>query len=110
MKHAMLINYGLCTGCQTCEVSCLKEKRLDPEEWGIKVQQIGPKKLGDAWEWDYVPVSSRLCDLCEERRAAGKPAACELQCLAKVIEILPLDRIPQRMEELGGSKVTCFMP
>ena len=45
-----------------------------------------------------------------QRERGGKPAACELQCLAKVIEILPLDRIPQRMEELGGSKVTCFMP
>ena len=73
MEYGMLINYGLCTGCDTCEVSCLKEKGLNADEWGIKVQQIGPKKLGGAWEWDYVPVPSRLCDLCTERRAQGRP-------------------------------------
>lgn len=110
MKYAMLINYGLCTGCQSCEVSCLKEKRLDEEEWGIKVEQIGPKKLDGKWEWDYVPVPSRLCDLCGERVAAGKKAACELHCLAQVIEVLPVEAVPARMVELGGKKVSCFMP
>lgn len=110
MEYGMLINYGLCTGCDTCEVSCLKERGLNSDEWGIKVQQIGPKKLGGAWEWDYVPVPSRLCDLCAERRAQGKVAPCEMHCLAKVIEILPVDKIAERMVELGGKKVTCFMP
>ncbi|MGI6220818.1 MAG: hypothetical protein ACOYIP_02920 [Coriobacteriales bacterium] len=108
-QYAMLIDYGHCTGCDSCEVSCCKEKGLPLEEWGIKVQQIGPKKLGDKWEWDYVPVPSRLCDLCADRLEDGKVPLCQLHCLAKVIEVIPVEDVPARMVELGG-KVTCFMP
>lgn len=110
MDYGMLINYGLCTGCQSCEISCLKEKDLESGEWGIKVEQIGPERLGGEWEWDYVPVPSRLCDLCAGRVEEGKPASCELHCLAKVIEVLPVQDMAARMVELGGKKVCCFMP
>lgn len=110
MDYGMLINYGLCTGCQSCEISCLKEKGLEGGEWGIKVEQIGPERLGGEWEWDYVPVPSRLCDLCAGRVEEGKPASCELHCLAKVIEVLPVQDMAARMVELGGKKVCCFMP
>lgn len=110
MQYGMLIDYRLCTGCHTCEVSCRKEKGLPLEEWGILVEQIGPKKLGRAWEWDYVPIPSRLCNLCENRRQEGKKAACELHCLANVIEILPIGDIPKRMAELDHGKVSCFLP
>ena len=110
MEYGMLINYGLCTGCQSCEISCLKEKDLESGEWGIKVEQIGPERLGGEWEWDYVPVPSRLCDLCAGRVEEGKPASCELHCLAKVIEVLPVQDMAARMVELGGKKVCCFMP
>ncbi len=110
MDYGMLINYGLCTGCQSCEISCLKEKQLEGGEWGIKVEQIGPARLGGKWEWDYVPVPSRLCDLCAGRVEEGKPASCELHCLAKVIEVLPVEEMAARMVELGGKKVCCFMP
>ena len=110
MRYGMLIDYGLCTGCKSCEVSCRKEKELPLEEWGILVEQIGPKRLAGEWEWDFVPVPSRLCDLCEERRAEGKKAACELHCLAQVIEILPLEDLGRRMAELDHGKVNCFLP
>lgn len=110
MAYGMFINFGLCTGCQSCEISCRKEKGLSLEEWGIEVEQIGPKKLGGKWEWDYVPIPSSLCDLCADRRAAGGVAPCEMHCLAKVIEILPLEEIPKRMQEVGGKKTSCFMP
>ena len=109
MEYGMLINYGLCTGCDTCEVndqgyaSEVAAKKMDSLKGDLE-------KLGGAWEWDYVPVPSRLCDLCAERRAQGKVAPCEMHCLAKVIEILPVDKIAERMVELGGKKVTCFMP
>ena len=109
MSDVMLINYGFCTGCHSCEVSCRKEKRLPLDEWGIQVQQIGPEKLGGEWEFDYVPVPSRLCDLCEGRRADGQKALCELHCLANVIEILPAEDAAKRLVELG-SKTSCFVP
>ena len=109
MSDVMLINYGFCTGCHSCEVSCRKEKGLPLDEWDVRVQQIGPEQLGGAWEFDYVPVHSRLCDLCATRRASGEKALCELHCLANVIEILPADEAARRMIELG-SKVSCFIP
>lgn len=73
------------------------------------MQQIGPEKLGGAWEFDYVPVPSRLCDLCAGRRDDGEKALCELHCLANVIEVLPAEQAAERMSKLG-SKVACFVP
>jgi len=110
MQYGMLIDYSLCTGCRSCEVSCRKEHDLPLEEWGILVQTIGPKKLGGKWEFDYVPVPSRLCNLCAGRKAEGKKAACELHCLANVIEILPVEDLSARMVELGHGKVACYLP
>ena len=109
MSDVMLVNFAFCTGCHSCEVSCRKEKGLPLDEWGIQVQQIGPDKLGDVWEFDYVPVPSRLCDLCTDRRAEGNKALCELHCLANVIEILPAEQAAERMVQLG-SKTSCFIP
>ena len=110
MTYGMLIDYGHCTGCGSCIVSCRKEKDLPLDQWGITVEQIGPHKLGGEWEWDYVPVPSRLCDLCVGRKEEGKKAMCELHCLASVIEVMPVEDIPARMKELGGKKISCFMP
>lgn len=109
-KFAMLINYGFCTGCHSCEISCFKEKGLQGDEWGIKLAEFGPEKLGDAWEWDYVPVPSRLCDLCADRRAAGEKASCQLHCLADVIEILPIEKVSERLAEMDSNKVSVFIP
>ena len=91
MQYGMLIDYSLCTGCRSCEVSCRKEHDLPLEEWGILVQTIGPK-----------------CNLCAARKAEGKKAACELHCLANVIEVLPVEDLSSRMMELGHGKVVCF--
>ena len=71
---------------------------------------IGPNKIGGKWEWDYVPVPSRACDLCAERREAGKVPLCELHCLAKCIEIVPVEDVSKRLADLGEHKVCCFMP
>lgn len=109
MKYAMLINYGLCTGCDTCTVSCAKEKNLPHDQWGMKVEQIGPEKLDGKWEWDYVPVPSRLCDLCAERKAQGKKAACELHCLAQVIEVLPVADALARLDDFDH-KTAVYLP
>ena len=109
MKYGMLIDYGNCTNCGTCMIACRKEKALSLEEWGITVNEIGPAKLGGSWEWDYVPTPSRLCDLCAGRMAEGKLPSCQHHCLAKVIEVLPLEEIPARMAEIG-TKVTCYLP
>lgn len=110
MEYAMIIDYGHCTGCESCTISCQKEKSLPSGDWGIAVKQIGPKKLGGAWEWDYLPVPSSACDLCSDRLEGGKMPLCQLHCLAAVIEVMPLNEVPRRMAEIGSHKVTCFLP
>lgn len=108
MKYGMLINYEYCTGCQSCEISCRKEKDLTLDEWGIKINQLGPEKLGDKWEWDYVPVPSSLCDMCEARVDDGKKPLCALHCLAHVIEVMPVEKLGERISELEGTKTAVF--
>lgn len=109
MKYGMVINYGYCTNCHSCEVSCRKEKELPLEEWGIKVLQVGPQKLAGEWEWDYLPVPSSLCDMCEERIEDGKLPLCQLHCLADVIRVVPVDRIGEEVANIGAGKTTCFV-
>lgn len=110
-KHALLIDYKYCTGCHTCEVACRQEKQIESqEEWGIKFAEFGPVKMNDKWYWNYVPVPSTLCDMCEDRIAEGKKPACVHHCLAKCMEVVTLEELPKRMEELGGDGVACFMP
>ena len=110
-KRAMLIDYGYCTGCHSCEVSCRKKNDLRLDEWGIKVNEVGPQKFSNGkWEWDFVPVPSSLCDLCEDRIAEGNKPLCELHCLANVIQIVPLDEVESTMEKLGKHKTVCYIP
>ena len=74
--YALLIDYKYCTGCHVCEVSCRKEHDIPLDEWGIKINEMGPVKMQGKWLWDYIPVPSDLCDLCAERVAEGKDPRC----------------------------------
>ena len=107
--YALLIDYKYCTGCHVCEVSCRKEHDLPLEEWGIKVNELGPVKMKGSWLWDYVPVPSDLCDLCAERMEAGKEPACVHHCLAQCMELVPVEELSAAMAQ-HGRKVTCFIP
>ena len=109
-NHAMIIDFGYCTGCKSCEISCRNEHDIPLDEWGIQVKEVGPKELGGTMEWDYVPVPSRLCDLCEVRRAEGLKAACELHCLADVIRIVPLEDVSKKLAEIGRDKLVTYIP
>lgn len=109
-KYAMLIDYGYCTGCRSCEISCRNEKGLELHEWGIRVNELGPEDFNGTWEWDYLPAPSRLCNLCEELIDQGKKAPCALHCLADVIDIVRIEEVSQRMAELDRSKIVCYVP
>ena len=74
----ILVNYEYCTGCHSCEVACKKHLGLPAGEFGIKVAEIGPfeyegaKNNKDRWEWTWMPVLTKACDMCEDRVAKGK--------------------------------------
>ncbi len=105
MNYGMVVNYKYCTNCHSCEVSCQKEKGLPEGEWGIKVQTMGPAEFERGWEWDYLPVPSSNCDMCEGRIERGEKPLCALHCLASVIEVLPVEEIPAAMVKPEGKTV-----
>ena len=91
-QHGLLIDYEFCTGCHACEVACKVEKDLKEGEFGIKLAEIGPWKLdGDTWEWDYLPMPTQRCDLCQDRIDAGKVPACVHHCQSLAMEFGPID-------------------
>jgi Fe-S-cluster-containing dehydrogenase component len=108
-KYAMIIDYKYCTNCHSCEISCRNENDIPLDEWGIKVAEFGPVKLDGKWMWNYVPVPSDRCNLCEDLIDAGKTPPCVLHCLASCLEIVAVDKIQEKM--LSAKKtVTCFIP
>lgn len=106
-QYAMIINYEYCTGCHTCEIACRQERGLPVEEWGVKLAEMGPKRIQGEWNWDYVPIRSSVCNYCEERLAEGKKAACEHHCLAQCIRVVPVGKVAEVMVAQEG-KVAVF--
>ena len=106
-KMGLLIDYEYCTGCHTCEVACKKELGLPTGQYGIQVLQIGPWAIdeeNEQWEYNFIPVPTSLCDMCEGRVADGKIPACVHHCQSltmrygTVEELAPyLDEKPKRV-------------
>ena len=112
----ILVNYEYCTGCHSCEVACKKHLGLPAGEFGIKLTEVGPFEYSgaqgnrDRWEWTWMPVLTKACDMCEDRIEAGKKPACAHHCLAKCMEAVAIDEIPAKLAELGGDGVAVFLP
>ncbi|WP_417046780.1 hypothetical protein [Enorma massiliensis] len=99
-QEGMLIDYGYCTGCHSCEVSCKQRFGLDSDRWGIKIHEHGPWKNGDgSWEYNFIPAPTETCDLCADRRAEGKKPLCQLHCQSLVIEVGPLEELVAKMSD-----------
>jgi Fe-S-cluster-containing dehydrogenase component len=109
-EYAMIIDYGYCTGCKSCEISCRNEKDIPVEEWGIKINELGPKTLDGVWEWDYLPSPSRLCDLCIDRIKDGQKPSCELHCLSDVIRVVPVETVSKKLAEFNKDKLVVYVP
>lgn len=86
MRNAIMIDYEYCSGCHTCEIACQQELGLAPDQYGIKITQIGPDKLDDGrWQYEYVPITTDRCNGCETRRNEGKLPSCVQHCQSGVI-------------------------
>ena len=65
-----------------------------------------PWQLPDGtWNWDYLPVPTKLCDFCASRAAAGLEPMCVQSCQAKVIEVGPVEEMMGRLGQLDGKAV-----
>ena len=103
----MYIDYEFCTGCHTCEVACKKEHNLEKGVHGIKINEVGPMKIAERkFDWFFIPAPGELCDLCEERRAAGKLPLCEQCCQAKVIKVGPIAELAEKLA--GKTKAVLY--
>lgn len=106
MKNALLIDYKYCTGCHTCEVACQKLRGLEPDQFGIVVNQIGPDQIEErTWQYEFFPYPTDRCDRCEERVASGKQPACVQHCQARCMKYGPVEKLAR---EIDGDKYVLF--
>ncbi len=108
-KYALICDYKYCTGCHSCEIACRNEKGLPLPEWGIKITEYGPEKIEGSYMWNYAPMLSKACNLCEERLAEGLKPACAHHCLAQCLEAVPFSEISAAIERYDNG-VMCLVP
>ena len=107
-KKGLMIDYYLCTGCHSCEVSCKLEKHLPTGQYGIKLNDgdADAWQIDDStWEYKWIPVPTQLCDLCAERVESGKTPACVLQCCAHCLYYGDVSELAKKMDGLDRKAV-----
>lgn len=102
-RYGILADNKYCTGCHACEIACKNEHDLPKGQWGIKILELGPWKLSDDvhWEYRYVPVLTKTCDLCIERVAEEGLPSCVFHCPADALEYGPLDELAKSLDDMG---------
>ena len=96
-RNGLFIEYEWCTGCHACEVACKQEHNYTGGMVGIVVNEMvtqGPDKV----HVDYMPVTTRFCDLCAERTARGEPPACVKHCQAICMQYGPVAKLAKAAE------------
>ncbi len=99
-RYGLLIEYGYCTGCHSCEVACQAENNLPIGQWGIKIAEIGPWQISEEkWQYSYVAIPTDQCTLCEPRVEEGKMPSCVQHCQANVIKFGKVDDLAQELND-----------
>jgi Fe-S-cluster-containing dehydrogenase component len=97
-NNAILVDVEWCSGCHSCEVACQMIKGLPPEQFGIKIAEIGPWKLGENnWQLMYAPALTKQCDMCAERVELGMQPMCVKHCQAKCLEFGTIDELAAKL-------------
>ena len=99
----ILVNSEYCTGCHSCEVACKKHLGLPEGEFGIKLTETGPwvyegKEGEDRWEWSWLPVLTKACDMCAERTEVGKMPMCVQHCQAWCMYTGEIDELAKKID------------
>ena len=110
---ALLVDYKYCSGCHSCEVACKNELGLPVGKFGIRVLENKPQKVGEgvenAWDWDYVPVPTGLCNHCEPRVREGKKPSCVKHCQSFCMSYGTLEEM-QQLAAAADHKVAIYRP
>jgi Fe-S-cluster-containing dehydrogenase component len=103
-RNGLLIHYDWCTGCHACEVACKQEHNFSGGMVGIRVDELvttGPDKV----HVDFVPITTRFCDLCAERTKSGEQPACVKHCQATCIMYGPIAELVKAQEKQPRSSL-----
>lgn len=103
-RNGLLIEYEYCTGCHACEVACKQEHNFSEGMCGIRVDELvtaGPDKV----HVDFVPITTRFCDLCQKRTLVQEPPACVKHCQATCIMYGPVSELAREMEKKPRSLI-----
>lgn len=99
-QYGLLIDYEFCSGCQSCEIACKEEHGYPVGQWGIRVFEDGPWQIeGHNWNWNKIPIPTKLCDLCKERIDKGREPTCVHHCLANVMTFGPVEELAKKLAE-----------
>jgi anaerobic dimethyl sulfoxide reductase subunit B (iron-sulfur subunit) len=103
---ALLIDYTYCTGCHTCEIACQKEHGLAPDQFGIKLNQIGPDQISARkWQYEFFPSPTERCDYCAQRVSVGKLPSCVKHCQAGCMLYGSVEELSKKM---NSAKMVLF--
>jgi Fe-S-cluster-containing dehydrogenase component len=103
-RDGLLIEYEYCTGCHACEVACKQEHNFSDGMCGIRVDElvtVGPDKV----HVDYIPITTRFCDLCHGRTRGGEQPACVKHCQASCMLYGPVSKLVKEMEKRPRSSI-----
>ena len=108
--YGLLIDYEYCSGCHACETACKMELDLPRGDFGIHVLIDGPRKNNSTnnYEYEHIPVPTSLCNLCEERVAAGKLPTCVHHCQAAVMVYGPIEELAAKAKAAGKKNIAIF--
>lgn len=100
MSNAFLIDYQWCTGCHSCEVACQMLHDLPTDQFGVKLNTVGPYQYGeDKWEFQNIPFFTVQCNQCAARQAEGKVPTCVQHCQAQCLQYGPLDEMIEQLKK-----------
>ncbi len=102
-KYGLLVDAQWCSGCHSCEIACQMEHGLPVGQTGIKVVKTGPWVIGDEadenWQFSYLPIPTKQCDTCAQRRGLGKVPTCVQHCQSQCLEFGELSELEKQMDE-----------
>ena len=103
-RNGLFIEYEYCTGCHACEVACKQEHNFSDGMVGIRVDELVTESP-DKVHVDFIPVTTRFCDLCAERTARGEQPACVKHCQAICMMYGPVTELVKAMDEKPRSLI-----
>ncbi len=109
-KRGLLIDYEYCTGCHACEVACRQEHGYALDQWGIRVDQLGPLRItDDRWTFHFVPTPTELCNLCKQRTVKGVDPSCVVHCPTACISFAQDPaQVRDALDRVAGSQRVVF--